>query len=66
MKIAISIVVAVVMPFGFFVLAGIILGRVLATRRLRVPQGLRAFLFHNPANDNPPPAEQLPLTGTDG
>jgi hypothetical protein len=33
MKIAISIVVAVVMPFGFFVLAGIILGRVLATRR---------------------------------
>jgi hypothetical protein len=33
MKIAISIGVAVVMPFGFFVLAGVILSRMLARRR---------------------------------
>lgn len=33
MKIAISLVVAVVMPFGFFVLASIIVGRLLAKRR---------------------------------
>ena len=33
MKIAISIVVAIVMPFGLLVLSGIILNRVLATRR---------------------------------
>ena len=33
MKIAISIVVAVVMPFGFFILVGVILSRMLARRR---------------------------------
>ena len=44
MKIAISIVVAAVMPFGFIVLAGIILNRVLATRRQAQHLGRRSDL----------------------
>jgi hypothetical protein len=49
MKVAISIVVAVVMPCGFLVLAGVILSRVLARRRQALGNMISASVVTRPS-----------------
>ena len=69
MKLAISIVVAVVMPFGFVVLAGVMLSRMLAKRgqdswprRLTIVRG--CYFPASPDSDEPEHAVGPPQWAT--